>query len=193
MEYLIKKILKEFVEGKVKFKVIDNISNTINEEITNLQLNLGREINNRRLKRINPFVGKFIDKKTGKERNISFNILPSNHYLKRLYRTDDPEYMLGSNKYDPKIVNPTALEGIDLIYNNRNKLAEQILIGRIKDGDVVEVTAADGSNYHVIVKFDESTNDMSTYNLHLLTQIKGVDFYNKKYQKKLNLYPNPKN
>ena len=193
MEYLIKRVLKEFVESKITFKVIGTYDGILNEEISSQDLNLGREIITRRLNRINPFVGNFTDKRTGKERNVEFKIIPSKHFIKRLFRTSEPEYSVGGNHYDPKISNPDPLEGIELIYNNRDKLAEQILIGRIKDKDVVEITSADGSNYHMIVNFDENFSDSSKYTLYLVTQIKGVDFYDKKYQKKLRLYPNPRN
>ena len=105
----------------------------------------------------------------------------------------DPEYKEKGKHYDPKIVNPNTLEGIDLIYNNRDKIAEQILIGRIKDNDIVEMSSADGSNYHMIVKFDKQYGKNPRYDLTLVTQIKGAQFYGKKYQSKLKLYPNPRN
>ena len=193
MEGLIKTILKEYVNNKIEIRVVGNVNNLINEEINPVELNISREIISRRLRRINPFVGNFKDKRTGQDRQVEFTINPKEHYIKRTYRLSDPEYMESGKKYDPKIVNPKTLEGIDLIYNNRNKLAEQILIGRIKDNDIIEISSADGSNYHMIVNFDKQYGKNPSYKLTLVTQIKGADFYGKKSQMKLKLYPEPRN
>lgn len=193
MEHLIKRLLREFAEEELTFKVIGNISNIISEQINPIDLNISKEIVNRRLKRISPFVGNFTDKRTGQDKTVEFLVNPKNHFVNRLHRLSDPEYKEKGKHYNPKITNPSPLEGIDLIYNNRNKLAEQILIGRIKDGDVVEISSADGSNYHMIVEFDKQYGNSPRYVLTLVTQIKGVDFYGKKSQSKLRLYPNPKN
>ena len=193
MEVLIKQILREFVDNKVEIKVIGNVSDLLNEQINPVELNISKEIISRRLRRINPFVGNFKDKRTGKDRAVEFVINPKEHYIKRTYRLSDPEYKETGKHYDPKLSNPGPLEGIDLIYNNRNKIAEQILIGRIKDNDIVEVSSADGSNYHMIVKFDKQYGKNPRYELTLVTQIKGAQFYDKKSQSKLKLYPNPKN
>ena len=193
MEYLIKRVLKEFVESKITFKVIGNVKDIINEQINPVEFNISKEIISRKLRRINPFVGNFKDKKTGKDKVVEFTINPKAHFLNRLFRLSDPEYKESGKHYDPKLSNPSPLEGIDLIYNNRNKLAEQISIGRIKDGDVIEVTSSDGSNYHMIVKFDKQYGGSPRYELTLVTQIKGADFYGKKYQSKLRLHPTPIN
>ena len=45
----------------------------------------------------------------------------------------------------------------------------------------------------MIVRFDIEYNKPPRYQLTLITQIKGVEFYGKKYNSKLRLYPNPKN
>jgi hypothetical protein len=193
MEVLIKKILREFVEDKTTFRVIGNFKELIKENIDPVELNITKEIIFRRLRRINPFVGNFTDKRTGQDKSVEFIINPKTHYLNRTFRLSDPEYIKGGKHYDPKLSNPSPLEGIDLIYNNKNKLAEQILIGRIKDGDVVEISSADGSNYHMIVSFDKEYGKVVRYQLTLVTQIKGAQFYGKKSQSKLKLYPNPKN
>jgi hypothetical protein len=193
MEKLIRKLLKEFVDSKTTIRVIGSVNDLISEHIDPVELNISREIVNRRLKRISPFIGNFRDKRTGQDKTVEFLINPKNHFVNRLHRLSDPEYKEKGKHYDPKITNPSPLEGIDLIYNNRNKLAEQILIGRIKDGDVVEISSADGSNYHIIVKFDKQYGNSPRYVLTLVTQIKGVEFYGKKSQSKLRLYPNPKN
>lgn len=193
MELLIREILRELVNNKVEIKVVGNVNDLLKEQINPVELNISKEIISRRLRRINPFVGNFKDKRTGEDKTVEFVINPKEHYIKRIYRLSDPEYKEKGKHYDPKIVNPNTLEGIDLIYNNRDKIAEQILIGRIKDNDIVEMSSADGSNYHMIVKFDKQYGKNPRYDLTLVTQIKGAQFYGKKYQSKLKLYPNPRN
>jgi len=49
------------------------------------------------------------------------------------------------------------------------------------------VSSIDGSKYHMIVKFDELYTSPVHYELILMTQIKGTNFYGKKYQKRLRL------
>ena len=193
MEYFIKRILKEFVDSKTTIRVIGSVNDIINEQIDPIELNISKEIIDRRLKRINPFIGNFTDKRTGQNKTVEFFINPKTHFINRLFRLSEPEYKENGNHYDPKLSNPSPLDGIDLIYNNKNKLAEQILIGRIKDGDIVEITSADGSNYHMIVSFDKQYGKIPRYSLSLVTQIKGAECYGKKYQHKLRLYPNPRN
>jgi hypothetical protein len=189
MEKLIRKIIKEFVNSKVSFKVIGNVGNLINEDINSVDLNIANEVISRKLKRINPFQGSFIDKKTGKNRVVNFIISASPHFIERKFRLSEPEYQKGGKLYDPKIVEPDYLEGINLIYENRDKIAERILNGTIKDGDLVKVTSADGSNYHMIVKFNSHYSDMENFEIILITQIKGVDLLSRRFNNKLNLYP----
>ena len=64
MEVLIKKILKEFVEDKTTFRVVGNFRELIKEDIDPVEFNITKEIIERRLRRINPFVGNFTDKRT---------------------------------------------------------------------------------------------------------------------------------
>jgi len=193
MEVLIRQILREFVDNKIEIKVVGNVSDLLNEQINPVDFNIAKEIISRRLRRISPFVGNFTDKRTGQDKSVEFVINPKPHYLNRTFRLSDPEYKEKGKHYDPKLLNPSPLEGIDLIYNNRDKIAEQILIGRIKDNDIVEVSSADGSNYHMIVKFDKQYGKNPRYELTLVTQIKGAPFYGKKSQSKLKLYPSPRN
>ena len=189
MEKLIRKIIKEFVNSKVSFEVIGNVGNLVNEDINPIDLNIANEVISRKLKRINPFTGSFIDKRTGKNRVVNFIISASSHFIERKFRLSEPEYQEGGKLYNPKIVEPDYLEGINLIYDNRDKIAEQILTGRIKDGDLVKITSADGSNYHMIVKFNSHYSDMENFEIILITQIKGVDLLSRRFNNKLNLYP----
>ena len=45
----------------------------------------------------------------------------------------------------------------------------------------------------MIVNFDKQYGKNPSYKLTLVTQIKGADFYGKKSQMKLKLYPEPRN
>lgn len=216
MKELIRQILREYTEPKVTFKVIGNIYDSINEaakynnfrtgeqifkpsvekHTSNFRPIIPREVTdliNDEIKQTNPFFGHFIDKHTGEKKRIEFYIIPTQHYKDRLFRLDDPNYQIDSKNYNPKLSNPSPLEGIDMIVNNRDRLAQEILTKRIKDGDEVEVSSIDGSKLNIIVKFDHKNTfkNVPVYLLHLKTQIKGDKFYDKKNQKQIKVHPNP--
>jgi hypothetical protein len=216
MKELIRQILKEYTEPKVTFKVIGNIYNTINEAAKYSNFRPGEQIFkpsfekptshfkpeipreifnliNDEIKQTNPFFGHFIDKHTGEKKRAEFHIIPTKHYIDRLYRLNDPNYQIGGKNYNPKLSNPSPLEGIDMIVNNRDRLSQEILTKRIKDGDEVEVSSIDGSKLNLIVKFDHKNTfkNVPVYLLHLKTQIKGDGFYDKKNQKQIKVHPTP--
>jgi hypothetical protein len=197
MKDLIRQILREYVEPKTIIRVVGNVGNNINESSkSQIKPEIPKEIYsliNDRVKGINPFYGEFIDKKTGELNKVEFFIQPTKHYIDRLFRTSDPEHQPGGKKYNPKIVNPSPLEGIEMLINNKDRLAEEILTKRIKDRDEVEVIAIDGSKLNLIVVFDyiNKIKNIPKYTLHLKNQIKGDRFFQKKNQKNLKLYPNP--
>jgi len=191
---LIKKILKEYTETKVTIRVVGNVGNNINE--SHFKPEIPKEIYsliNDRVKNINPFYGEFIDKKTGELNKVEFFIQPTKHYIDRLFRTSDPEHQPGGKKYNPRIVDPSPLEGIEMLINNKDRLAQEILTKRINDRDEVEVVAIDGSKLNLIVIFDyeNKIKNVPKYTLYLKNQIKGDRFFQNKNQKNLKLYPNP--
>jgi hypothetical protein len=190
MNQLIKNILREFVNKMVSFEVVGNYLTeeennkkfvpTISQEI--------RELIKSRLSFINPFIGVFVDKKTGAEKKIEFEIIPTKHYLDRLFRKDDPKH--ANNQ---KLTNPFPLEGLNFLYDNRDRLAEEIVTKRINDGDVVVVKRHYDTLYSVVVSLDKkNAKNIPLYHLHLKTQIKGDDFYGKRGQKDLKI-KNPSN
>lgn len=188
MRNLIKTILKEYYEEAITFVVLENgFKVNLDEAIQSYVPREVRESFKALLQKVNPFEGKFVDKYTGKEVIITYIIEPSDHFINRLYRTRDPKYKMGGPNYDPKIVNPSVSEGINLLFDNADKITEQISIGRIKDGDTVEISSKGTSNYQMIVKFDKQYGKKPVYKLHLTTQIKGVRFFDKKHQYKLGL------
>lgn len=188
MRDLIKKTLNEFVNNKyVKFSVIGKFVNNLEEEIDSKKkgevlFKLRNYVNS-----LSPFVGKYFDKRANKEKEISFSIVVKAHFAERTFRLDDPSYQIKGKKYDPDIVNPDVFEGVDLIIRNSDELAKSIGSGYIKDNDIVEISAIDGSKYHMIVKFDELYSSPLHYELLFLTQIKGTNFYGNKYQKRLRI------
>lgn len=193
MRDLIKKVIKEYVEPKVIFRVVGNVGKYINESNSKFNPQIPREIYsliNDKVKEVNPFYGFFTDKKTGEEKKVEFKINVTKHYIDRIFRLSDPEHQLGGKKYNPKIVNPNPLEGVDLLIINKDRLAEEILTKRIKDGDEVEVIDVDGSKFSMIVIFDDDSRNKNIlkYTLHLKNQMKGDTFYKRRNQKTLKLH-----
>ena len=188
MQMLIKQILREFVDKKnVKFLVIGKFVGNLNEDIDRKKKGEAWYQIRDYLSSLSPFVGKYFDKKQNKEKEISFSLKLTDHFVERTYRLDDPGYQINGKFYDSQIVNPDIFEGVDLLARNSDELARSIGSGYIKDNDVVEVSSIDGSKYHMIVKFDELYTSPVHYELILMTQIKGTNFYGKKYQKRLRL------
>ena len=188
MRYLIEKLLNEHVDSEIIFKVLkDGYKINLNEHIMSYVPKESREKFKSHLSKSNPFQGTFVDKITGKENIVTFKLNPTDHFINRLYRQRDPDYKMGGSKYDNKIVNPGITEGIDLLLDNSDKLAEQISIGRIKDGDTVEVSSKGRDGFSMIIKFDKEYGKKNVYIIELTTQIKGVPFYHRRNRNKLSL------
>jgi len=191
MKNLIRNILKEFVDSKwVNIQVVGNLSEKqsklIRENVYNKKIKFSPEVKKQidleykyledKLKIVNPFTGSFTDKFTGIEKSIEFNIIPSYHYVERIFRKEDPKY---SN--DERVVNPSPYEGVDLLLYNKDRLAQEIFTKRIKHNDLVRIETKDGSNYQMLVTFNDSSKSKKdvSYNLVLINQIKGkgLHFY----------------
>ena len=200
MDNLIRKVLKEFVNSKwVKIEVVGNASEqkyrTIVENVFNKHIRFSPEVKKRvesefeslkeKLNRLNPFTGSFTDKYTGVEKSIEFNLIPSYHYVERLFRKEDPKYTK-----DERVINPLPYEGVDLLVYNRDRLAQEILTKRIKHNDLIKVMTKDGSNYQMLVNFNNSgkKGDTQSYNLILVNQMKGpgLNFFTSDKEVKLN-------
>jgi len=184
MRDLIKKILKEFdSDNVVSFRIIGKADKFLNEELSQEDKNKLRSIVREKIKVINPFFGSYFDKRINKDIEVEFNIIPKNHYIYRTLRLSDVDYKPGGKYFSPNIKNPEIFEGIELLVKNADELAKLIITKRIQDGDVVEFSTKDGSNYHMIVKFEPRSLSDIVFNLILITQIKGERFFGKKYQK----------
>jgi hypothetical protein len=188
MRDLIKKILKEFdSDNVVSFRIIGKADEFLNEQLSQEDKNKLQSIVRKKIKSINPFFGSYFDKRTNKDIEVEFNIIPKNHYIDRTLRLSDVDYKPGGKYFNPNIMNPEIFEGIELLVKNADELAKLIITKRIQDNDVVEFSTRDGSNYHMIVKFEPRSLSDIVFNLLLLTQIKGVRFFDKKNQKEFYL------
>jgi hypothetical protein len=190
LEKIVKKILKEYVGYSfVKFEVINNLNSNeiklINESKSDEKIKLARKNIIQRLKNINPFLGEFLDRKTNEKKYIKFRIFFTDHFIERLFRKDDPKYSQRKN-----IVNPGSFEGIDILYFNRDRLAEEIIAKRIKNNDVVKVTDKNGNHFQMLVAFkmDKDENVIQSVGLKLINQIKGegTNFFD--FNRELKLY-----
>lgn len=200
MDNLIRKVLKEFVDSKwVGIEVVGNLSeekyrplleNVFKKHIkfkpeVKKQINSTFESLKEKLSRLNPFTGSFTDKYTGVEKTIEFNLIPSYHYVERLFRKEDPKYT-----NDDRVINPSPYEGIDLLVYNRDRLAQEILTKRIKHNDLVKIMTKDGSHYQMLVNFNNSgkKGEPQSYNLILVNQMKGpgLNFFTKDKEVRLN-------
>lgn len=201
VNFVIKKVLKEFVESKwIDIQVIGNLSHQdskiVTENVYGGRIRFSPETRKQidsefkslkeKVSRLNPFIGSFTDKYTGIEKSIEFNLIPSYHYVERLFRKQDPKY-----RKDERVINPSPYEGIDLLIYNRDRLAQEILTKRIKHNDLVKITAKDGNNYQMLVNFNNSgkKGEPQSYNLILVNQMKGpkLNFYTSDKQINLNV------
>jgi hypothetical protein len=150
-------------------------------------------------------------KKNGKDKRFcksKFKVIPTDHYLKRLYRLSDYRYMKPNlqNKnfpsvgifYDKDIVNPDVTEGIYFIEKIISKIAEKL--ENIKWDDTIPPSknfmAKDVKNKYFIVFNVTLNKNTGVYDLYLITQIKGIDNFKtsrgknpiKLYEKKIRWY-----
>jgi hypothetical protein len=92
--------------------------------------------------------------------------------------------MEGGDDYDPRIVNPTILEGIELVYNSLDKLVEFHVSNEPKshllDKMILLRTEKKSGVLSVLVFFEKSQKVSDAYNIKLLTQLKGPEFVGSK-------------
>ena len=116
MKDLIKKILLEYLESELLLegKATVVVPQKINIEIDNY------------LDKLNGFGkglhGFFYDRNLKVIRK-NFIVEDTIHFRQRLFRLSEPEYKPGGALYDPKIVNPSTLEGLKLLKNNINYIS----------------------------------------------------------------------
>jgi hypothetical protein len=190
---IIKKTIKEFfANNDVKFIVIENLTN---EEFNLLTENYKEKINSyrgyltNRLNQIGIFTGEFEDKKTKKKYKVNFKIIPKEHYIERRFRKEDPKYI-----DDDRVINPSNDEGINIIIDNKDRLAQEIVTKRIKNNDVVKIVTKNDTHYKMLtsIKFDEFEKNKIIVNIFLINQIKGKGLNFFKSDVELKLYSNNK-
>lgn len=105
---------------------------------------------------------------------------PTTHFLDRTYRTkNDDNYKYGGRNYDPNIVDPEPLEGIDLILYCLEYLGQKIKNfysqkGRPSHGQL-NIHFKNNNDYTIATYVNLlSKKNVEKYKLTLTTQIKGV-------------------
>lgn len=156
-------------EGKAEVRVPRGVESELQNYVS--ELNDGNK----------GFVGYAVDPKTNESRKKAFKLKLTYHYLQRLYRTEESEYRPDGGKYyNVKIVNPGRYEGINLIYNNRDKIA-QLHFSNIPDSHLIDKkilfrTMTTQGPFSVLASFEKSSEFKNGYEIILLTQLKGVEF-----------------
>lgn len=170
MKELIRKILLEYfeqeliLEGKATVEIPPKMESEIENYIS--KVNGGGR----------GFRGYFFDL-SDRVNTRFFSLDASKHYKQRTLRTEEPEYKPGGKLYDPKIVNPEPLEGVKLISDNINYIAELIYEGKIKpEKQFITFFTRDAVPYSVIALFDRDPIMTKKITIKLITQIKGVRF-----------------
>jgi len=119
-----------------------------------------------------------------------FNITYKDHWIRKFLRQDieDPDKV-------NNIINPELYEGIDIIYNNRDKLTEYVFNKVLQNYYTVLVRSRTKEGYELI--FILSSLSKRRYNIYFKTQMKGLGHnYNYNNPRKdpidkiIKLYPN---
>jgi len=121
------------------------------------------------LKIINPFKGKFVSKLNGQTKEITYNLITTEHFYLKFFRQnfEDSKKTIG-------FVKPNLHEGIDLIHNNSDEITRLICLQSISNGNHVLIRTKDRSVYSVIVVFEKINSN--EWRLKLKTQMKGVEY-----------------
>jgi hypothetical protein len=109
--------------------------------------------------------------------NKIFDFELTNHWLRRLFRADEPEYQLGGKFSHKNISNPGKKEGIDLFFDNKNKINE--FIDNVASWNPMTekfILLTNTTNmYQVIISIRKEKK--SNYLAKFITQIKGEKFF----------------
>lgn len=132
---------------------------------------------------INPLNGRFMKKKTGEIIDYFFYVVSTEHFILKYLRQkyEDPNG-------DEGIITPEIYEGIKMLQNNTDTIARYMHNGIISDGNYVIVRSTDDSQYTMILYFEHMKNN--TYNIILITQMKGFEVKPKRFDKTIKLHPN---
>lgn len=170
-----------FEEENVIFQILnDNLYNFIKEEygfkyyhrknkpsieiplsISKKLMNIENEIELYLKEKINPFEGKF------ENRKFKYEIKPTEHWYEKFFRKELEPYLNIKE-------NPNLLEGINLIYNNKNLMTKYLSVGTFNNQMKILIKTKDSSLYSEIIKIESIGKN--TYNIFLISQIKGLQF-----------------
>jgi hypothetical protein len=210
MKDLIRQILREYVEPKVTIyqisedsPILKNILLEQNDDNHIFYDNDGNVVNISRVAQElknyfksfynfteeNPkvFCGRFNSKGCGlkfvlNERDPFRN----NHFVERIYRVTSGDYRPNGTKYNPKLVNPGKFDGLDLFFNNIDKIIEVIELNNIPGKNKKPWSIPDTKSFYMIkldnlfsIMFELEKNNIEGqgkgYIVKFLTQLKGEE------------------
>jgi hypothetical protein len=108
-------------------------------------------------------------------KKFTFNL--GAHWLKRLFRADEPEYKKGGKWENKKIKNPGTKEGIDLFFKSKEKINDFI------DGEARWKPSTDktilltSGDFQEILTIRKEMIGKGNYFVTFITQIKGERFF----------------
>jgi hypothetical protein len=196
MRNLIKKLLKEYFNPEIKIEIVGWCSDELLEELKkNSRLiseqdrewyiddsdtwrNYVGQIKTY-IKDNFPVTGTFIDKKTGQPRTGTIlEILVTDHYYHRLFRSKDPDYRPNGNYYNPKLIDPDPLEGVKLIHDHAGQILMAIMTTdpNKRRGLKLIISKNNKPIYTIVVEVVTPSIGGKTqvfFNLVLITQLKG--------------------
>jgi hypothetical protein len=112
----------------------------------------------------------------------NFSIQVTDHWIQRLFRVNEPDYKSGKYK-DIKIKNPSKTEGIDLLFNSKNKINDFIDNSVSWSQPEKKYILLRQGDYSTILLISKESK--GTYNIMLITQIKGAKFHDTPELKKI--------
>lgn len=195
MNELIRTILKEYVEkNNITLEEIflpkGFFDCILNEGKTTIDIPRGLEknLNDYITEKFNwpPNVNSFwcgdISKKEDLEKKIvkyscnkKFTFDITKHWLKRLFRADEPEYKKGGKWENKKIKNPGTKEGIDLFFSSKEKINDFIVNSKSWLPNERKYILLSKNDYHQIIGIVKEKK--GEFNIEFITQIKGERFF----------------
>jgi hypothetical protein len=178
-------------EGKTSVKVNKSVKTSIEKRLEsyyNWPKNINKEWCSKIIE-IGSLEGKVPTYKCNKR--FDFNI--TDHWYDRLFRTQEPDYQeidprtgIEGVNYDPKIVDPGFFEGIDLFFNDKERINNFIESRKnwgIGESIMVKMVGPDG--YSQILGFLK--NNPKHISVSFVSQLKGVPFRMNEYGKLQNI------
>lgn len=188
--------LKMLTEGEAKYSVPSSVRTKLNNRLKSYfnwppYLKIGEknswcgvDIKVRKLK----------DEDTEESSGLSFGCSRvfefelSKHWMQRLFRTKETDYNEGGNNFNKKIKDPELYEGIDLFFNEKNKIMTFVSNALNRNWGMNEekyIILSKGSGddiYYELIALVRRTKQI--IKVEFITQIKGVKFFDTQKAKK---------